>query len=128
MLGPLLSGEAEIVYGSRFLRGSPNIPLRTRLANRFLTGLTNLLFGSRLTDMETAYKAFRREAVRGLRLRCVRFDFEPEITARLLLSGRRILEVPISYNPRTPEEGKKISWIDGVESVYALVRCRFIDR
>ncbi len=117
-----------MVYGSRFLRGSPNVPLRTRLANRFLTGLTNLLFGSRLTDMETAYKAFRRETVHGLRLRCVRFDFEPEITARLLLAGRRIVEVPIAYNPRTREQGKKISWIDGVEAVYALVRCRFFDR
>ena len=128
ILSPLVRGEAEIVYGSRFLRGSPNIPLRTRLANRFLTGLTNLLFGSRLTDMETGYKAFRREAVQGLRLRCVRFDFEPEITARLLRAGRRILEVPISYSPRTREEGKKISWIDGVESVYALLRCRFVDQ
>lgn len=128
MLAPLLRGEAEVVYGSRFLRGSPNIPLRTRLANRFLTGVTNLLFGSDLTDMETAYKAFRREVVQGVRLRCVRFDFEPEITAKLLLAKRRILEVPISYHPRTRKQGKKISWIDAVESVYTLVRCRFLDR
>jgi glycosyltransferase involved in cell wall biosynthesis len=128
ILTPLLKGEAEVVYGSRFLRNSANIPSRSRLANRFLTTLTNLLFGSHLTDMETAYKAFRREVVRGLRLRCVRFDFEPEITARLLLAKRRIFEVPVSYHPRTREEGKKISWIDGLEAVYTLVRCRFLDR
>jgi len=128
MLAPLLSGKAEVVYGSRFLGGSPNIPFRTRVANRFLTGLTNLLFGSRLTDMETAFKAFRRDAVDGIRVRSVRFDFEPEITARLLLAKRRILEVPISYHPRTREQGKKISWVDGVESVYTLFRCRFLDR
>jgi glycosyltransferase involved in cell wall biosynthesis len=127
ILRPLLKGEAEVVYGSRFLRGSANIPPRTRLANRFLTTLTNLLFGSHLTDMETAYKAFRREVIRDLRLRCVRFDFEPEITARLLLARRRISEVPVSYHPRTREEGKKISWIDGLEAAYTLVRCRFLD-
>jgi glycosyltransferase involved in cell wall biosynthesis len=125
LLAPLLSGRAEVVYGSRFLQGSPNTPLRTRLANHFLTGLTNLLFGSHLTDMETAYKAFRREALHGIRLRCLRFDFEPEVTARFLLAGRRILEVPISYRPRTRDQGKKISWRDGIEAIAALIRCRF---
>jgi hypothetical protein len=74
--------------------------------------------------METAYKAFKREILKDLRLRCVRFDFEPEITAQLLLAGYTICEVPISYRPRTAQEGKKISWIDGVEAVYTLVRCR----
>ena len=127
MLRPLLLGEAEVVYGSRFLKESGSIPLRTRLGNRFLTWLTNRLFGGRLTDMETAYKAFRREVLQGLRLRCVRFDFEPEITARLLRKGHRILEVPISYRPRTVDEGKKISWLDGVEAIFALLRCRFVD-
>lgn len=127
ILAPLQRGEADVVYGSRFLRPAPGVPLRTRLANRMLTSLTNILFGCRLTDMETAYKAFRREALSGIRLRCVRFDFEPEVTAKLLLAGRRIVEVPISYRPRTPEEGKKISWIDGVESIYALLRCRFFE-
>jgi glycosyltransferase involved in cell wall biosynthesis len=127
MLAPLLSGEAEVVFGSRFLQRSTRIPFRTRLANRLLTWLTNALYGSRLTDMETAYKAFRRDVLQGVRLRCVRFDFEPEITAKLLLAGRRILEVPISYSPRTPEEGKKVSWIDGVDAVYTLVRCRLLD-
>jgi len=127
LLAPLLSGEAEVVYGSRFVRRAPNVSLRSRVANRFLTSLTNLLFGARLTDMETAYKAFRREVLRDLRLRCVRFDFEPEITAKLLLAGRRIHEVPISYNPRSIEQGKKISWIDGVEAIYVLLKCRFLE-
>ena len=125
MIEPIVAGHADVVYGSRFLQKSSRIPLRTCLANRFLTMLTNVLFRARLSDMETAYKAFRREVVTGLRLRCVRFDFEPEITAKLLLAGYTIHEVPISYNPRAPEEGKKISWIDGVEAVYTLLRCRF---
>jgi glycosyltransferase involved in cell wall biosynthesis len=127
ILAPLLRGEAEVVYGSRFVRRSARVSLRSRLANRFLTMLTNLLFGSSLTDMETAYKAFRRDVLSGLRLRCVRFDFEPEITAKLLLAGRRIQEVPISYNPRSREQGKKISWLDGVEAIYVLLRCRFLE-
>jgi len=127
ILEPLATNRADVVYGSRFLKAPAGIPLRTRLANRLLTALTNLLFGARLTDMETAYKAFRRSIVANLRLRCVRFDFEPEITARLLLAGQRIVEVPITYNPRTPDAGKKISWIDGFEAVYTLLRCRFFD-
>jgi len=125
MIEPIIAGHADIVYGSRFLQKSNKIPLRTRLANRFLTILTNVLFRTQLSDMETAYKAFRREVVTGLRLRCVRFDFEPEITAKLLLAGYTIHEVPISYDPRRPDEGKKISWIDGVEAIYTLLRCRF---
>jgi len=128
ILTPLQTGQADVVYGSRFLkRSSSRIPTRTRLANRFLTWLTNILFSARLTDMETAYKAFLRESIVGIRLRCVRFDFEPEITAKLLKAGHRICEVPISYNPRTAEQGKKMSWIDGIEAIYALLRCRFLD-
>jgi glycosyltransferase involved in cell wall biosynthesis len=127
MLMPFLADQVDVVYGSRFLKPSSLIPARTRLANRFLTLLTNLLFHARLTDMETAYKAFRREAVADIKLRCVRFDFEPEITAKLLLWGYQIQEVPITYNPRTLEQGKKMSWIDGIEAIYTLLRCRFLD-
>jgi len=125
LLAPIVEGRARIVYGSRFLTPSQRIAFRRRLANRFLTVLTNLLFGARLTDMETAYKVFRREVLDGIRLRCVGFDFEPEITARFLRAGHRILEVPIRYNPRRTDEGKKIRWIDGVDAVYALLKCRF---
>jgi glycosyltransferase involved in cell wall biosynthesis len=125
LLAPIVEGRAQIVYGSRFLAPSHRIAPRRRLANRFLTMLTNVLFGSRLTDMETAYKVFRRDALDGITLRCVGFDFEPEITARFLMAGHRILEVPIRYNPRRTDEGKKIRWIDGVDAIYALLKCRF---
>jgi glycosyltransferase involved in cell wall biosynthesis len=125
LLEPITSNRADVVYGSRFLGENRRIPGRTRAANRFLTALTNLLFGSRLTDMETAYKVMRREALAGVRLRTVGFDIEPELTARLLLAGRRIVEVPISYTPRTTEQGKKMRWIDGVDAVYTLLKCRF---
>jgi dolichol-phosphate mannosyltransferase len=125
LLKPIVEGTADVVYGSRFLSPTGRVPARTRAANRFLTFLTNVLFGGRLTDMETAYKVMRREALAGLRLRSVGFDIEPELTARLLRAGRRIVEVPISYNPRRIDEGKKMRWIDGVDAVYTLLKCRF---
>lgn len=125
LIAPILAG-AEVVYGSRFLGPRPrNVRRRTVVANRLLTGLTNALYGSRLTDMETAYKVFRADVLRRLRLRSIGFEFEPEVTAKLLRSGVRIVEVPISYAPRTVEEGKKISWRDGLTAVATLVRCRF---
>jgi glycosyltransferase involved in cell wall biosynthesis len=124
LLAPILDGRTDIVYGSRFLNPTGRVALRRRLANGFLTMLTNVLFGGRLTDMETAYKVFKREALDGIRLRCVGFDFEPEITAKVLRAGRRILEVPIGYAPRREDEGKKIRWIDGVDAIYALIKCR----
>ena len=127
LLEPLLAGKSEVVYGSRFLKASGPIPRHTQLANRFLTWLTNFLFRGRLTDMETAYKMFRRSVYADIRLRCVRFDFEPEITASFLKRGYRILEVPITYHPRTVQKGKKINWVDGIEAIYTLLRCRFID-
>ena len=124
LLAPILDGRADVVYGSRFLNPSTHVALRRRLANRFLTLLTNAMFGARLTDMETAYKVFRREVLERLRLRCVGFDFEPEVTAKVLRAGLRIVEVPIGYNPRREDEGKKIRWIDGVDAIYTLVKCR----
>ena len=124
LLAPILEGRTDIVYGSRFLESTGRVELRLRLANRLLTLLTNVLFGARLTDMETAYKVFRRETLDGIRLRCVGFDFEPEITAKFLRAGRRIVEVPVAYEPRHVNEGKKIRWIDGFDAVYALVKCR----
>ena len=124
LLAPIADGRSDIVYGSRFLGPRPNLSTRARLANWLLTAVTNLLFFSHLTDMETGYKVFRRHVLQGLRLRCVGFDFEPELTARLLLAGRTILDVPISYAPRRFDEGKKIRWVDGVDGLWALVRCR----
>ena len=128
LLAPILAGDTDVVYGSRFLQTTARIPLRTRLANRGLTLVTNVLFGSRLTDMETAYKVFRRHMLDGIRLRCVGFDFEPELTAKLLLTGHRIVEVPITYSPRRVDEGKKVRLSDGFDAIYALLKCRFGSR
>ncbi len=126
LLEPLIEGRAEVVYGSRFKGANGNIRLKTRLANRFLTGLTNLLYEGHLTDMETAYKVFRREALEGIRLRQVQFDFEAEITAKFLRAGRRVVEVPVKYNPRTEAAGKKINWTDGIEAIYTLLKYRYL--
>jgi len=125
LLAPIISGEADVVYGSRFRQRSNNIPVRTRLANWFLVRLTNLLYRSDLTDMATAYKVFRRDAIKSIKLRSAGFEFEPEVTAKLLLAHYKVVEVPISYNPRGVAEGKKISWIDGIEYIYTLLKYRF---
>ena len=126
LIAPILAGEASVVYGSRFKQPSPGISARTRWANRLLTWLTNILFRARLTDMETAYKVFRRDVLQAISLRCVGFDIEPEITARVLQAGFRIRELPVAYNPRRKDEGKKISWTDGIDAIYTLLRCRVI--
>jgi len=128
LLEPILAGRSDVVYGSRFLRPSTDVPFRARVGNRLLTWLTNLLFHGRLTDMETAYKVFRRESLDGIQLRCVGFDFEPELTAKFLRAGRRIVEVPVRYSPRRIDEGKKIRWTDAVDAVYALIKCRLARR
>ena len=125
LLAPILAGSSDVVYGSRFLQPTARISKRTRIGNAALTSLTNVLFGGRLTDMETAYKVFRRHVLDGIRLRCVGFDFEPELTAKLLRAGHRIVEVPIGYNPRRADEGKKIRWTDGIDAVFTLLKCRF---
>ena len=127
LLAPILAGECKVVYGSRFKATNSNISKRTIVANKFLTSLTNLLFGGHLTDMETAYKVFKADVLKSIKLKRVGFDFEPEITAKLLKAGYKIKEVPISYNPRTTVEGKKIGWKDGIEAIYTLFICRFFD-
>jgi glycosyltransferase involved in cell wall biosynthesis len=124
LLAPILQGRTDVVYGSRFLEKRNTIPFRTRAANRVLTFVTNLLYRGRLTDMGTGYKVFRREALSGIRLRSVGFDIDPEITAKLLRRGRRILEVPIGYHPRRVDEGKKVRVIDGADALYMLIKCR----
>jgi dolichol-phosphate mannosyltransferase len=126
LIAPIVAGDALVVYGSRFKAPSAGIPRRTRWANRLRTWLTNLLFGARLTDMETAYKVFRRDVLETISLRCVGFDIEPEITARVLQAGYRIVEIPVAYNPRRKDEGKKITWTDGVDAIYTLLRCRLL--
>ncbi len=126
LLRPILDGETDIVFGSRFKgKQEAPIPRKTRIANRFLATFTNVLYRSKLTDMATAYKVFRSPIIKGLKLRSARFEFEPEVTAKLLLAGHKIVEVPISYAPRTTEAGKKIGWIDGVEYISTLIKYRF---
>ena len=127
LLAPILAGQCQVVYGSRFKQTNKRIPLVSRVANKFLTMLTNLLFKGHLTDMETAYKVFRADVLKQFKLKRVGFDFEPEITAKLLKAGYQIHEVPISYNPRTSYEGKKIGYRDGLEAIWTLLVCRFFD-
>jgi glycosyltransferase involved in cell wall biosynthesis len=113
LVTPVLDGRADVVYGSRFLGGRPDAPMMTLAGNRALTTLTNLLFGSSLTDMETCYKVMRGDIARGLRLTADRFDIEPEITARLLMGGHRIVELPVRFEARSRAAGKKMRWRDG---------------
>jgi len=122
LLAPIAAGEADIVYGSRFLaRARGGMPRWRYAGNRFITGLCNLLHGSRLTDMETGHKAFRREVLDTLRLRSNRFGFEPEFTIQAVRRGRRIREVPVAYRPRGYAEGKKLTWRDGL--IAMLIVC-----
>ena len=125
LLTPILDGRTRVVYGSRF-KGRPFQWTIGYLANRGLTALTNLLFMGGLTDMETAHKMMEADIFRRLVLTGRRFEIEPEVTAKLLRAGHTILEIPIEYDPRTREHGKKISWRDGVEAVRMLLRCRFL--
>lgn len=126
LLKPIEENRSKVVYGSRFLGG----PRKTMffwnmVANKFLTLSTNIMYNTILSDMETCYKVFRAEVVRDIKIRSKRFDFEPEITAKVLKKGIRIYEVPISYNGREWDEGKKIKWYDAPIALWTLVRYRF---
>jgi glycosyltransferase involved in cell wall biosynthesis len=128
LLRPIDEGIADVVYGSRFLGAPRRVTMFWHMiANKLLTLMTNLLFNSILTDMETGYKLFRREIIQDIPLRSKRFEFEPEITAKLLKRKVRIFEVPISFNPREYEEGKKIGIYDAFEAIWALLKYRFVD-
>jgi glycosyltransferase involved in cell wall biosynthesis len=120
---PIADGDADVVYGSRFI-GTPRRVLYFwhSILNNALTTLSNMATDLNLTDMETCYKAFRREAIQGITLEEDRFGFEPEVTAKVARAGLRIYEVPISYHGRTYEEGKKIGWKDGVRALYAIAK------
>jgi dolichol-phosphate mannosyltransferase len=128
LVEPILKGEAEVVYGSRFHGASKGAAVRYRIANRILTGLANLLYDAQITDEATAYKAFRTSLLRQMHLECRRFEFCPEVTAKLRRLHYRIHEVPISYNPRGIAEGKKIRFFDGIEAVWTLLKYRFAFR
>jgi glycosyltransferase involved in cell wall biosynthesis len=125
LLDPILRGKARVVYGSRFTGERKNMLPLHWIGNRFLSLVTNVLYSSTLSDMETCYKLFDRQAIEGITVESNRFDFEPEITAKVLRRGFRIYEVPISYAGREATEGKKITWRDGFGALKALVKYRF---
>jgi len=122
---PILEGKAKIVYGSRLLRFNKPIYLRFLLGNKFLTWLINVLYHSRITDSYTCYKAFQTDVLRSLPLRAKRFEFEAEITVKLLKKGYQLYEVPISYSPRTLREGKKIGWRDALLGILTILKHKF---
>jgi glycosyltransferase involved in cell wall biosynthesis len=124
LMDPILEGRADVVYGSRFIKGGNPISgtIWNNTANRVLTGLSNVFTGVHLTDMETCYKMFRREVFESFTLEEKRFGFEPEITAKIIRKGYRICEIPISYRGRTEEQGKKIGWKDGFSAIRAIVK------
>lgn len=128
LLEPIVDGRADVVYGSRFLGGPQRVHYFWHyVANRILTLLSDVSTNLKLSDMETCYKAFRREVLQGIRLKSDRFGFEPEITAKIAKGKWRVYEVPISYAGRTYEEGKKITWKDGVHALWCIVWYRFFD-
>lgn len=129
LLPLLINDEADVVYGSRFKNknNSENFILKNKLANMFLTLMTNLLYNAKITDMETCYKAFKREFIQGITIKSNRFDFEPEITAKVMKNKARLKEVPISYFGRGHDEGKKINWKDGVHAILTIIKYRFVD-
>jgi glycosyltransferase involved in cell wall biosynthesis len=125
LVAPIVSGETDVVYGSRFLNGTAGAPWITVAANRLLTTVTNVLYGAALTDMETCYKIMRTDVARSLALDANRFDVEPQITARLLQRGHTIRELPVRFDPRSRAQGKKIGWRDGVRALQVLAAERF---
>ena len=129
ILEMIKSDKADVVYGSRFAHNvnNGNFLFFSYIANKILTLLTQILYDTRLTDMETCYKAFRAEVIKNIEIKSNRFDFEPEITAKILKQKVRFAELPISYNARTNSEGKKINWKDGIQAIFTLIKYKFFD-
>ena len=128
LLQPLEEGLADVVYGSRFLGGPRRVAMFWHMiANKLLTYMTNILYDTILTDMETGYKVFRKEVIKNMKIRAKRFDFEPEVTAKILKRHYRIFEVPITFNPRDYSQGKKIKLQDAFMAVWTLLKYRFVD-
>lgn len=125
LIAPIARGEVNVVYGSRFKGSVKKMRLPNRVANWLLAAMVSLLYGQRVTDEATAYKVFRGDLIRSIPLDCERYEFCPEITAKVLLRGERILELPVTFEARTVEEGKKIGWKDFVQAVWTLLRYRF---
>ncbi len=133
IIAPIERGETDAVYGSRFLnRGYfsyyRNVPLASRFANWLLAFTVRLYWGVKITDEATSYKAFRTSLLKSIKLKCTGFEFCPEITAKVLNKGVAIVEVPITYHPRTVAEGKKVQWKDGVKALWTLFKYRFLEK
>lgn len=128
MIAPIVEGRASVVYGSRYINPANDLPLtRYKMGVLVLTAMANLLYGAGITDEATCYKAFKADVLKSLPLKCKRFEFCPEVTAKVRKRGYRIEEVPISFHFRTVKEGKKIGWKDGLEAGLTLIKYRFTD-
>lgn len=134
LLTPIISQKVKVVYGNRFASyplkfwGSKRTILPTHwLGNKLLSSVVNLLYHSKLRDMETGYKVFKKEVIEGIKFNSNRFEIEPEITSKILKRGYKILEIPISVNPRTHSEGKKIGWRDGFLALWSLIKYKFVE-
>jgi len=125
LLKPLMENSCDIVYGSRFMNGKGRTKIVSYLGNKAMTLTANILFNARLTDIETCCKIFRRDIIKDMKFTCSGFDFDAELTALFLKSGRHIVEMPIDYKPRNKQEGKKLHWLSGVTSLSAIWRCWF---
>jgi len=128
LIEPIVSGRADVVYGSRFLGGPHRVLFFWHyVGNKFLTLLADVFSNLNLSDMETCYKVFKKKVLNEIKLRSNRFGFEPEFTMKVAKKGFRVYEVPISYSGRTYEEGKKIVWKDGLKAIFAILWFRFFD-
>ncbi|MEK6934314.1 MAG: glycosyltransferase family 2 protein [Nanoarchaeota archaeon] len=128
LIEPILEEKAEVVYGTR-LHKNARIEMHKLhyVGNKFLTLVINLLYGAKVSDMETGYKVIKSDIIKNMNLKARKFDFEPEITAKLLKKGHKIYEIPINFNPRSFKEGKKITWRDGLQHLYYIIKYRFVD-
>lgn len=124
LLKPIITGETKVVYGSRFLQENPNLYRRYLWGNKFLSFLISFLYWTKITDAYTCYKVMKKEIYKNLDLKSAGFEFEAEVTCQLLKKGDKILEVPISYNPRRLEEGKKINWQDAISGLWTIIKCK----
>ena len=127
LIKPIINKETEVVYGSRFLgMKNKHIYNLNMLATRILTIMANVLYNAKITDEPTCYKVFTKKAIKSVDLKCEKFEFCPEVTAKIRKNGYKIKEIPINYNPRSIEEGKKINWKDGVQAIWTLIKYRII--
>ena len=126
VIAPIIEGKTNVAYGSRFLGSVEKMALPNYVANQILAWLVTILFFHRITDEATAYKAFRADVIHSIELKCNRFEFCPEVTAKVLRKGEKIIETPITFSARTFEQGKKIGWRDFITAVWTLLKYRFV--